>query len=479
MKLKDLLKNVEITSVIGNVDVDIKNVCIDTKSITEKSLFICINGANYDGHDCVEKAREYGACALIVEREVDSSLPQIKVKNSRKAMSTVASNFYGNADKKLRIIGVTGTNGKTTTSHFITAIMTYANYKCGLIGTLGVFYDNKPIEATLTTPDPLILHKIFSDMVECGVEVVIMEVSAHAVYYDKLYGINFEYVAFTNFTQDHLDFFKNMERYQEAKLKLFRENQIGCVVSNSDDDLCRKIEKIFDKTITYGIDNPSDVFAIDVEEKSDGAEFIVNLFDRIYNVKLNLIGRCNVYNALCASTVCALFGIKTETVIEGLESIKGISGRLELVYSGEYRIFIDYAHTPDGLNNALTSLREISDGRLICIFGCGGDRDEQKREIMGRISGEKADFTIITTDNPRYEEPMEIIYQIEKGIMSITNNYVLIENREDAIRYAINNSIKNDVILIAGKGAENYQEIFGIKKLYNDKDTVKGILGLS
>ncbi len=478
MKLKDLLKNVEVSSTIGDLNLDVKNVCIDTKSVVDKSLFICIKGSNYDGHDCVDKAREYGACALITEKAVDSPLPQIIVSNSRKAMSVVAANFYGNADKKLKIIGVTGTNGKTTTTHFITSIMTYAGYKCGLIGTLGIFYDNKPLEATLTTPDPLLLHKTFADMVDCGVEVVIMEVSAHAIYFDKLYGIDFEFVAFTNFTQDHLDFFKTMENYKKAKLKLFVENQIGCVVSNSDDELCREIEKIFDKTVTYGVENPSDVFAIDVKEKKDGVEFVINLFDKIYDVKLNLIGKYNLYNALCASTLCALFGIKTEMVMEGLNSIKGIDGRLELIYSDRFKIFVDYAHSPDSLLKTLNSLSAISDGRLICVFGCGGDRDKEKREIMGKISGEIADFTIITSDNPRYEEPMDIIYQIEKGIMGVTDKYVLIESREDAIKYAITNAKDDDVILIAGKGAENYQEIFGIKKLYNDKDTVKGILGL-
>lgn len=478
MKLKDLLKNVDVTNIIGDLDLEVKNVCIDTKSVIDKSLFICIKGCNYDGHDYVEKAKEYGACAIIAEREVESNLPQIIVNNSRKAMSMVASNFYGNADKKLRIIGVTGTNGKTTTAHFITAIMTYAGYKCGLIGTLGIYYDNKLIEPTLTTPDPLLLHKTFSEMVNSGVEVVIMEVSAHAVYFDKVYGIDFEFIAFTNFSQDHLDFFKTMESYQDAKLKLFRENKIEYIVSNSDDELCRKIEKINNKTVTYGINNPSDVFAIDIDENIDGVRFVINLFDRIYEVKLNLIGKFNVYNALCASTICALFGIKTEMVIEGLSSIKGIAGRLELVYSGDYMIFIDYAHSPDGLVKAINAVRAVSGGEIVCVFGCGGNRDVEKREIMGRISGELADFTIITSDNPRYEEPMEILYQIEKGIMNVTNKYVLIENREDAINYAISNAKKGNVILIAGKGAENYQEVFGIKKLYNDKDTVKGLLGL-
>lgn len=476
MKLKELLKGTDLISLTGNPDEEITDVACDSGCVTRGGLFICLSGENYEGGDFIGQAENYGAIAVVCEKPIETRLTQAVVKNARKAMSVIAANFYGNAHKKLKIIAITGTNGKTTTAHFLTSILTASGVKCGLIGTLGVFYADKYLESSFTTPDPILLHKIFYDMVESGVETVVMEASAHAIRLDKLYGIKFETLVFTNFSQDHLDFFGTIEEYKKAKSKLFAESEYKYAVTNSDDVLGRELLSLSKKPISYGIDNPSDVFAVNVEENDNGQSFVINLFDCIYDVCLNVIGSYNVYNALAAATAAALCGVKPETAVYGLENLKGVEGRLEKIYGGEFDIYVDYAHTPDGLKKALLALTNKCENRLVCVFGCGGNRDKSKRRIMGEISGELADFTVITSDNPRFEEPMDIIWQIEKGVLEKTRDYVIVQDRKEGIKYAIDYAERGDVILIAGKGNEKYQEFFGIKRLYNDKDTVEEIM---
>lgn len=477
MKLSELIKDLHYTEIIGSTDREIKDITADSNAVVQDGLFVCISGGNYDGHDFIKQVEDYGGVAAIVEKRLDARLTQIVVKDARQAMSEIATAFCGHADKKMKMIGVLGTNGKTTTTHLIASILMNAGVKCGLIGTLGIFYGNKFIEPTLTTPDPIELHKTLADMYESGVEAVVMEVSAHAAYLKKVYGLEFETGVFTNLTQDHLDFFGDMESYKKAKISFFKDNACKYVVSNSDDETGREIaETVNGKVLTYGIDSPADVFAIDLNEKPSETTFVLNLFDCIYDVRLNLIGRYNVYNALAAATVCALYGIPPEKVAEGIENLKGVSGRLECVYEGDFSVYIDYAHTPDGLKQSLTALKSHTKNRLICLFGCGGNRDRDKRPIMGAISGEIADFTVLTSDNPRYEEPMEILWQVEKGIAEKTDRYVIIQERAEGIRYALGLAQKGDIILLAGKGSEKYQEVFGIKRPFNDKDYVEEYL---
>ena len=477
MKLSEIIKDVKVKKVIGDTDIEISEVSIDSNAITRGGLFVCLRGENFDGHDFIRQVKDYGGVAAVVEKQLDTSLTQIVVEDTRIAVSEIAAAFYGHADKKMKIIGVVGTNGKTTTTHLITSILTGAGVKCGLIGTLGVFYGGTYKEATLTTPDPLELHKTLAEMYEANVEAVIMEVSAHAVYLKKVYGLDFEIGVFTNLTQDHLDFFGDMENYKRAKTSFFINNRCKYVVTNSDDETGREIaETALFNVLTYGIENPADVFAIDVKESAEHTTFVLNLFDCIFDVKLNLIGRYNVYNALAAATACALYGISTEKVIDGVENLKGVSGRLECVASGEFSVYIDYAHTPDGLYQSLLTLKAHAKHRLICVFGCGGNRDREKRPIMGKISGKTADFTILTSDNPRFEEPMDILWEIEKGIKTETDDYVIIQERAEAIRYALNMAKSGDIILLAGKGSEKYQEVFGIKRPFSDKDTVNEYL---
>ncbi len=476
MKLTDLLKDIKYKKIIGKKEIEVKEIVIDSNRVVKDSLFICINGKDFDGHSYARQAQNYGAIAIVCEKELDVNITQIIVENTRSAMSELASNFYGRVDKKMKIIAVVGTNGKTTTSHLIKSILDTCSINCGLIGTLGTYYCDKFIEPSLTTPDPIDLHKIFFDMYNCGVRCVVMEVSAHAIFLEKVSNLKFFCAVFTNFSQDHLDFFDNMENYKNAKLKFFKDNECKYIVSNSDDKVGMEIARLYPKTITYGMDNPADVFAINVNCKNKSTSFFINLFDQVEQVNLNMIGFFNVYNALASSCACYLMGIKQDAVIKALCKAKAVKGRLERIYSKQFDVVIDYAHTPDGLTKSLLAIRPLVSNRLICIFGCGGNRDQSKRGIMGEISGSLADFTIITSDNPRYEEPIEIMSQIEKGILKKTKKYLLIEDREEAIKYGLDIAVKGDVVLIAGKGSEQYQEVLGIKRLYNDKDTVNECL---
>ncbi len=476
MQLKKLIKNLSVKEIIGDLDIDIHEIKIDSNFVTKGDLFICIKGGDFDGHEFAVKAEQYGALAVVTERKLDVFIPQIIVENTRLAMGELAKEYYLPKTQNLKLIGVVGTNGKTSTTHIIKTILDSAGVKCGVIGTLGVYYGDKFLEPSLTTPDPLELYKIFKDMAEDGVKAVIMEVSAHAIHFGKVKGLNFEVGVFTNFTRDHLDFFEDMEKYKNTKVSFFKDNVCKYIVTNSDDKVGLEIANLRSDSITYGVYNPADVFGIDIKCSRFGSSFVLNLFDCIYSVDMNLIGEFNVYNALASATATALFGIKTDKIIEGLGKVKNVSGRLECVFDGDYSVFVDYAHTPDGLEKSLVALRDICTNRLICIFGCGGNRDKGKRSQMGRISGELADFTIVTSDNPRYEEPMEIMMEIESGVLEKSKKYVLVQDRVEAIRYAMEMAKQNDVILIAGKGSEKYQETLGIKRVYNDKDTVNEII---
>lgn len=476
MNLSNIIQEIDVIEIIGKTDIEISEIVIDSKSVVENSLFVCLIGQKFDGHDFAGQAEKYGAKAVVVEKKIQTNLTQIIVKNCRQVLSLLCSAFYENCDKKLKLIGITGTNGKTTTSHLIYQTLKYSDKKCGVIGTIGIYYNDKFLEANLTTPDPPELFKILYDMYKDGIEIVVMEVSAHAIFLEKIYGINFKIGVFTNLSLDHLDFFENFDSYKESKLKFFKNNFCEYVVTNSDDETGREIISMNKKTFSYGLENPADVFAIDMISDKSGTQFIVNLFDYVYQLKINLIGEYNVYNVLASSTCGVILGIKPQKIMSALEKIKPISGRLEKIYDEKFTVYVDYAHTPDGLEKSLKTLKNLGNRRLICVFGCGGNRDKSKREIMGNISGKYSDFTVITSDNPRYEEPMEIISEIEKGLVKSCGNYLIIQDRYEAIEYALTHAKKGDVILIAGKGCEKYQEVFGIKKMFNDKDTVIEIM---
>ena len=478
MKLSELLKYIDYKKTTGDIMCEVSGLCSDSRKIKKGELFFCYKGGTSDSHDFAKSACESGASCIVCERELGLDVPQVIVADGRKAVASLARAFYGFPDKKMKIIAVTGTNGKTTTTYMLESIFNAANLKCGIIGTLGISYGEKFISPELTTPDPIFLYSVFGDMAECGIQYVFMEVSAHALYFDKINGLRFEVGIFTNCTQDHLDFFENMQKYSECKKLLFKDKKCKYSVINSDDKTGREIINSTENVISYGLKNPADVFAVDVQEKLNGSSFVINLFDELYEVRLNIPALHNVYNALGAAACAKLLGIKTENIVAGLYKLKNVTGRLERVaqYNGG-EIFVDFAHTPDGLEKSLQALKKLCKGKLYCLFGCGGNRDKTKRPIMGEIAAKYADLCIITSDNPRFEDPYDIISDIEKGLKSCGKNYVTVTDRETATEYAINLLEKNDILLVAGKGGEYYQEIMGIKHCYNDNEIIKKIIG--
>ncbi|MBQ9081281.1 MAG: UDP-N-acetylmuramoyl-L-alanyl-D-glutamate--2,6-diaminopimelate ligase [Clostridia bacterium] len=479
MQLDRLLKGVAVKNISGDTkDKQVNAIRIDSRIISRGELFVALVGETSDGHDYMREAQRRGAVAVVCQRAVQGvSVPQIIVEDTRKALSVLSANFYGNPQEKLKIIGVTGTNGKTTTCHYLSSILQKAGKKVGVIGTLGTFYDGVCLAPDLTTPDPLQLFRIFSDMQKSGVEYVVMEVSAHAVYYDKTFALGFAACIFTNCTQDHLDFFGTMERYRQVKKQLFSEGNYGFAVVNTDDALGAEIMRDCKRCKSYGIKNPSDHFAVIEEESLRGSRIMLNLNDELCEAELRLTGRYNVYNALAAAVCAHTLGVDGKYIAEGLYAVDKVSGRLESMGSirgGE--IFVDFAHTPDGLENVLQALKERCRGKLMCVFGCGGNRDTGKRPLMGEIAGKLTDFCVLTSDNPRYEEPYAIISAIENGYRKYSRSYVVVQDRRKAIEYAMRRLQENDVLLIAGKGGENYQEIMGIKYDYNDNAVVKEIM---
>ena len=479
-KLLECLSEWKIEESIEEWDRDITALSIDTKKCKKGSLFICIKGENVDSHAIIHEAEKAGAVAIVAQDPVESKLPVVLVKDTRKSVGLLASLFYGEPSKPLKIIGITGTNGKTTSSYMLASILRSAGKKVGVIGTLGVVYNEKHILATLTTPDPIDLHSYFVDMLHDGVEYVVMEVSAHALYYQKTEGICFTACIFTNFTQDHLDFFNTMEAYKQAKMSLFTPANCSVAIINGDDLLGREIgcmrEKEGGRVIFYGLTTPADCFAIITDESIKGTECVFNLNDSLYRARLCMLGEYNVYNAL-ASAACAQVLQCEKGISLGLYQIKGVKGRLQKVDgTGVAKIYVDFAHTPDGLEKSLQTLKRYCEGRLICLFGCGGNRDKGKRKTMGEIAAKLCDFAVLTSDNPRYEDPLDIIDQIEAGYRSISNRYVVVPDREKAIDYALDYLQDEDILLIAGKGGEDYQEIMGIKYPFNDQNMVIKLL---
>ena len=386
MKLGELLTDLRYEKFTGSYDTEITGLCAVADTAVAGDLFFCYEGTNVDGHAFAEKAVKNGAVALICERELDLNVAQIIVADGRAAMATLARTFYGYADKKLKLVAVTGTNGKTTTTYMLKSIFDKNNSKTGIIGTLGIAYGDIFISPELTTPDPLFLHSVFADMVKSGVEYVFMEVSAHALYFNKINGLHFEAGIFTNCTQDHLDFFKDMQTYAECKCKLFESGRCARAVLNSDDPLVEELISALEDCVSYGLDNPADTFAVNVTEKIDGTSFVINLSDEIYEINLKMPAIHNVYNALAAATCAGLLGVKIDVIAKGLEALERVSGRLERVaaYNGG-EVFVDFAHTPDGLEKSLTALRKLCKGNLYCLFGCGGNRDALKRPIMAGL----------------------------------------------------------------------------------------------
>lgn len=484
MNLKTLIRDVNSARIVGpNTEnwesVWVKGLSDDSRYLRAGDLFFCRTGANVDTHEFAEEAKRKGAVALICERELSVDLPQIVVDDCRETMAAVAATFYGYPAGRLKVIGITGTNGKTTVSHMLASVLRSAGKTVGVIGTLGIFYGRKKIAPELTTPDPIFLQRTLADMAQEGVEYAVMEVSAHALHYKKDATIRYAACIFTNFTQDHLDFFPSMQEYAEAKENLFVKKKCDVCVLNGDDSLGRKIgEERQDGVFYYGLETPCDAFAIVKGDSVYGSELVLNVLDDLGRCRLSMTGKHNVYNALAAATCARLLGVSMEAIERGLSEIRSVKGRLELIaeWNGA-QIFVDFAHTPDGIEKSLSALKAHASGRLICVFGCGGNRDKSKRPIMGERVASIADFAVLTSDNPRYEDPMDIISAIEKGYRKVSNKYAIVPDREKAIEYAMAILERGDILLVAGKGGESHQEIMGIKYLLSDDDIIKKLAG--
>ena len=486
MKLKELLVGLEGLKAKGSLDVDIKGIESNSKNIKEGYLFVAIKGFSTDGHQYVENAIQNGAVAVIVEEGCD--LKSLKVPeeitivmspNTRRALAITSSNFYGNPTKKFKLIGVTGTKGKTTTTFMIKEILEKAGKKVGLIGTIATYINGKKIkDSDRTTPESLELQQIFSQMVKEKVEVVVMEVSSQSLKLHRVDGCEFDIVLFTNFSEDHIS--KNehpdMEDYFQSKLKLFQMCRVGIV--NTDDLHGAKIPGLFpDSDITtYGIDNYAKLLAKDITITNSYVDFKVKITDRNERVKTGIPGRFSVYNSLAAICVAQKFGISPEVIKEALLEVR-VPGRSELVDNKlEIPIMIDYAHSPESLQNILQAVKSYTRGKVISVFGCGGDRDSGKRPIMGEISGRIADFTFITSDNPRTEDPQKIVDQIEEGMKKTKGKYKVVVDRTQAIKEAIKMATKRDIVVLAGKGHEPYQEINGVKHPFDERIIVRDLI---
>lgn len=452
---------------------------MDSRRPMDRGLFFCIPGARFDAHDFAPQAIKNGAAALVVTRFLDFDVPQVKVKNVRAAMSLMAAEFFGHPDREMKLLGVTGTKGKTTTSYLIKAIMEEAGCKVGLIGTTGNMIGSEYIKSEFTTPEPIDFFRTLRDMRNKGVTVVSMEVSAHAIEMGRLAGVHFEVGCYTNLSQDHLDLFGTMEKYFACKKSFFRPQWISNAAINVDDDTSADILKdIQVPHSTFGICNNADIFARDIEITEDGVRFMMKLIDvEDMPVRLQLTGMFNVYNALAATAVGLIMGVKPLTITQALEKVRSVPGRAEMLDTRTpYKVILDYSHSPDALENILTAVKDFARGRVISLFGCGGDRDQLKRHIMGEISGRLADYSILTSDNPRTEDPFEILAAIEEGIRPTGGQYTVIENRREAIRYALQMAKDGDIIILAGKGHETYQEIMGVKRPFDEKVVVKELL---
>ncbi len=486
MELKRILVGLENLKVKGNLDTEIKGIAKSSNEVKEGYLFVAIKGFNVDGHNFIEEAIENGAIAVMVEEGCDLKSIKFKedtiivmAKDTREGLAIVSSNFYNNPSTKFKLIGVTGTKGKTTTTYMIKEILEKAGQKVGLIGTIATYINGKKIkDSDRTTPESLELQQLFAQMVEEGVETVVMEVSSQSLKLNRVAGCNFDIVIFTNFSEDHISpkEHPDMEDYFNSKLKLFEMCKTGIV--NTDDLQGAKIPRLFPESniTTYGIDNFANVLAKDITITNSYVDFKVKIKDRNERVKTGIPGRFSVYNSLAAICVAQKFGIDPEVVKQALLEVR-VPGRSEMVDNKlELPIMIDYAHSPESLQNILYATKSYTRGRVISVFGCGGDRDSSKRPIMGEISGKVADYTIITSDNPRTEKPEDIIKAIEDGISKTKGKYEVIVDRTEAIEKAIKMANKRDIIILAGKGHETYQEINNEKNHFDEREIIKEII---
>jgi len=464
----------------GDMGVEIQRLCMNSRDEAPEGLFFCFKGIRSDAHFFADQAVRNGCVALIVERFLtDVRVPQVLVSNGRAAMARVSAAFYGHPAEQMKIVGITGTKGKTTTSYMLKSILETAGHKCGLIGTTGSYIGDKLLSSNLTTPDPIDLNRDLRSMADEGAEYVVMEVSAHALDMHRLDGLEFEAGVFTNLSRDHLDYFGDMESYLAVKKRFFTDGYVKNTAYNADDEaVAHALQGIKMPNMTFGICQESDVFARDIEVHDDSVSMMLCLRDiQPVPVVLNMVGVFNIYNAIAAASLAMILGISLEYIKEGLEAIKTVPGRVELLQTQTpFKVILDYSHSTNALENILQTVRLFTKGKVIVVFGCGGGRDRGKRPDMGERGGRLADYCVLTSDNPRMEDPMDILKAVEEGIKRTQGKYIVIENRKDAIKHALLEAEENDTVVLAGKGDETYQDIMGVKYPFNEKEIVIDIL---
>ena len=482
MKLTQLLERLEYEVVQGDDQIEVTELINDSRKVTEGSVFVCISGAVSDGHAYVQQVAEKGAVAVIVEKDVEApeGLTVIKVENTRYALALTSAAYFGYPAEKLKVIGITGTKGKTTTTYMVKSILENAGYKVGLIGTIEAVIGEKHIPAANTTPESYMVQKYFHDMVEAGCDAVVMEVSSQGLMLHRTQGFVFDFGIFTNIEPDHIgpNEHKDFDDYLHCKSMLLRQCKVG-IVNRDDEHFDRIIEGHTCKLETYGFSEKADL-------RAEGARLVgrkgylgisyhvKGLMD--FPVEIDIPGKFSIYNSLTAIAICRHFKVSEENIIKALK-VARVKGRIEMIkVSDEFTLMIDYAHNAMALESLLGTLKEYDPHRLVCLFGCGGNRSKLRRYEMGEVSGKMADLTIITSDNPRFEEPQDIINDIKTGIAKTDGKYVEICDRKEAIKYAIEHGEPGDVIVLAGKGHEDYQEICGVKHPMDERVLIKEVL---
>ncbi len=470
MKLKNIIQNLDIISMTADPETDISGICYDSRKTEKDNIFVAIRGLSSDGHAFISSAVKKGASVIVCEEAYESDAPYVLVKDSRLALALISASWFDFPAKKMHVIGVTGTSGKTTTTHLIRHVLqTIRHEKVGMIGTNGNYIGDEYIHTDFTTPDSFELQNLFYKMYNSGCSYVVMEVSSHSLALERVAGVQFDVAAFTNLSQDHLDFHNTMEEYASAKKKIFSMCSGACI--NLDDPYSSyMIEGIKCPTLTTSaLGKQADLTAEDIFLSENGVSFSACFKNMKTEVKLSIPGMFSVHNALTALSVCIMSGNELKSIADALSSAKGVKGRAETVpVDKDYTVIIDYSHKPDALENILKTLRPVTKGRLIALFGCGGDRDREKRPIMGKVAAKNADVVVVTSDNPRTERPEDIINEIVAGMKDEETEYHIIVDRIEAIHWALDNAVRGDVILLAGKGHEDYQ-IVGHEKHHMDE----------
>ena len=474
MKLQSLIKSLPFYQLTSEENPDITSIENDHRQVKKGSLFICIKGYTVNGHQFAKAAAERQAAAIVAEEPVDVDVPVVYVKDTKRAMAVLADAFYQSPTKSLKLIGITGTNGKTTTSHLLYEIFQKAGEKAGLIGTMYIKIGDKTLETKNTTPDSLTLQKVFHQMQKEQVTAAAMEVSSHALVEGRVHGCDYDIAVFTNLTQDHLDYHKTMDEYRRAKGLLFaqlgntfdREKQKFAVLNIDDPASEYFIRETAAHIVTYGIEREAIFRAKNIELHPSGTTFDLVYPDGECQIKTKLAGKFNVYNVLASIAAAYVAKVDFDTIVSAVGDIEGVAGRFQLIHEGQdFSVIVDYAHTPDGLENVLKTVRQLTDKRIFVVVGCGGDRDRTKRPLMAKVACQYATDPIFTSDNPRSENPLAILKDMEKGVEG--EKYEIIPDRREAIFKAIKKASAGDVVVIAGKGHETYQ-IIGDQVLHFD-----------